>query len=70
MADLLRLLGKPIDDESVRELVGELGEEPETTTVVDRHYFKFRKHGISLATDDGMNIETVFAYSEGREGFQ
>jgi hypothetical protein len=69
MRDLCAVLGKPIHAPVVKALIAEFGER-ETKTVVDRHYFEFPADGLSLATDEGMNIETVFVYSGDREGFQ
>lgn len=69
MRDLCALLGKSIESPAVEVLVAELGHQ-EVKTVVDRHYFKFQADGLSLATDEGMMIETIFLYGGDREGFK
>jgi hypothetical protein len=69
MADLCTLLGRPIESAVVNTFAAELGRR-EAKTVVDRHYFKFQADGLSLATDAGMTIETIFLYGESREGFR
>ncbi len=68
LQDLLELLGKPIESPAVKAAVNALGP-LERKTVVDRHYFKFPANGISIATDEGMLIETIFLYGEERDGF-
>ena len=70
MVDLLVLLGKATSDPSVEQLQREFGTGPTQSTVEDRHYFNFREHGLSLATDESLRIDTIFLYAEGRDGYR
>ena len=66
---LIEFLGRSWKSAKVQELANDFLDNLESSQVEDRLYYEFRKNGLALATDANMRVESVHAYSEGKDGF-